>query len=354
VNDSLGHAAGDRLLITMAQRLQAGTGDDDVVARLGGDEFLVLTSGRNADRLAQMLATRLLRQLSKPMMIENIEVSVTPSVGVAIAPRDGDSLDALMRYADIAMYQAKRNGRNIAVFFDADMSECVGSRIPLEAEIRLGLEKNEFEAWYQPRVNVATGKVVAAEALARWRSVRRGMVSPAVFIPVCEETGDIIALGAQMFREAARQQVAWHRQGIDLCVSVNLSPRQFNDDGLLDMIRRVIDETGCKPEKLEIEITESVLMGNDDQTIATLESIREMGFRLAIDDFGTGYSNLGYLQRYPITSLKIDRSFISMLDSPMPIAQIVLVMCDMLNIEVVAEGVETADRRRDGPELDEG
>lgn len=342
VNDSLGHQAGDILLVEIARRLRAVVRDHDQVARLGGDEFLVLTSAPGIHAHVRALTDRIINALSQEVQLHGLPVRVTPSVGVCVARPDGKlGIHDLMQHADVAMYRAKAEGRNRAVFFSPDMQDAVRYRLHLETDLRRALQAGEFELFYQPRVEVSTCRVVGAEALVRWRHPQRGLVFPGEFIGLCEETGMIVPLGAKLLEQATQQQAQWQRRGLALTMSVNLSPRQFVDGDLLDTAQRAVELSGCDPKKIELEITESVLVGNDARTLATLQALNEMGFRIAVDDFGTGYSNLAYLQRYPIHCLKIDRSFIAGLGSASPIAQLIVTLCQMLKVECIAEGVET-------------
>ncbi|PXW95809.1 diguanylate cyclase/phosphodiesterase [Sphaerotilus hippei] len=342
VNDSLGHAAGDELLVEMANRLRSAVRHNDRVARLGGDEFLVLATADDIAGYVEQLSSRLLKVLSQPGAVRNTEVQVTPSLGVSIYPQDGTDIHTLMRHADLAMYRAKDAGRNRVAYFAPEMTAAAQKRLTMESELRHALERREFVVYYQPRVDVRSNRICGAEALVRWQHPKRGLIAPGVFISYAEDCGLIGELGAQVLEIAARQQARWQAQGLDLAVSVNLSPRQFLEGTLVEEMRRTVEATGCDPRRIELEITESVLLGNDDSTVETLEQLAGMGFRIAVDDFGTGYSNLAYLQRYPIDCLKIDRSFISkVVDSAQPIAGLIITMCRMLGVQMVAEGVET-------------
>lgn len=343
VNDSLGHQAGDLLLVEVARRLRAVVREHDQVARLGGDEFLVLTSAPGIQAHVQALADRLINALSQDVDLHGLAVRVTPSVGVCVAPPDSKlDIHDLMQHADVAMYRAKAEGRNRAVFFSPDMQDAVRYRLHIETDLRRALKESEFELFYQPRVEVKEGgRVVGAEALVRWRHPERGLVFPGEFITLCEETGMIVPLGAQLLEQAAIQQAQWQRRGLKLLMSVNLSPRQFVDGDLLATARHAVAVSACDPTQIELEITESVLVGNDARTLEILQGLNDMGFRIAVDDFGTGYSNLAYLQRYPIHCLKIDRTFIAGLGTASPIAQLIVTLCKMLSVDCVAEGVET-------------
>jgi diguanylate cyclase (GGDEF)-like protein len=344
VNDSLGHAVGDELLMHLARRLRGALGPQDRVARLGGDEFLLLVPHADAALVARQRAQELVALLSQPVQISQTELRVTPSIGLSLFPQDGQDIDTLMRHADQAMYSAKAAGRNGMAWFQPAMNAAAQSRLDLEVELRRALAHGDIRAWFQPRVSVETGEIVGAEALARWHHPQRGMIPPDVFIPVCEDCGLICELGAVVLEASARQQVAWAQQGWVLKISVNLSPRQFFYNALLQDVRDILDRTGCDPRNLELEITESVLLGHDGRTVATLEALNAMGLGIAIDDFGTGYSNLAYLHRYPVDTLKIDRSFVRALDDLPALTEMIVTMCQVLKVNMVAEGVETAEQ----------
>ncbi|WP_236687474.1 putative bifunctional diguanylate cyclase/phosphodiesterase [Chromobacterium subtsugae] len=341
VNDSLGHARGDELLVGMTARLSRLLRHDEKAARLGGDEFLVMLAAPDAAGRAEALGRDILQALGMPIRLGGMDISVSASIGISVC-RDGTlDLEQMMRHADLAMYAAKDAGRNNLMFFTPALEARTQAQLALESDIRRGLEQGEFVAGFQPRVDVASGKVVGAEALARWNHPQRGLLKPDSFIQVCEDSGLILQLGRQILAQATRQQRLWREMGLDLMVSVNLSPCQFVDPALPAMVAAVLADSGCQADRLELEITESVLLGHDDQTMRTLQALRAQGVSIAVDDFGTGYSNLAYLQRYPLSSLKIDRSFIADLDSTPAIAELIITMCRMLGLKVVAEGVET-------------
>ena len=344
INDSLGHAIGDELLIEVGRRLQAGVRGKDVVARAGGDEFLVLLNDTSDLDSLNATANRILQELAKPVLLEKHELQVTASIGISVFPKDGKDLDTLMKSADLALYQAKENGRNCHRYFSPVMKEKAETRLEIELSLRRALEQQEFELFYQPRVSIADNQIVGAEALLRWRHPEKGLVAPNHFIPVCEETGLIEPIGAWVLETAARQQKIWEKRGFPISVSVNLSPRQFKNDSLLPMIRRIIAETGCTPTLMELEITESILMGNDEKITEELQQLNELGFKIAIDDFGTGYSNLAYIQRYPVTCLKIDRIFVSNLKTNSALTELIISMCKLMRAKIVAEGVETHEQ----------
>jgi diguanylate cyclase (GGDEF)-like protein/PAS domain S-box-containing protein len=348
INDSLGHAVGDLLLQAVAKRLVRWVRAEDTVARLGGDEFILLLPGiENAD-LAVHAAQRIQESLRVPFSIREHELHVSVSVGITIFPDDGRDLDTLVRNADLAMYRAKDHGRDQYCLFTPAMNERMIKRMVLEADLRRAIERNEFLVHYQPKVDLATGRVTGLEALVRWQRPRVGLVAPDKFIPLAEETGLIVPLGLWVLRTACAQTRKWHEAGFGgLVVSVNLSPRQFRERDLVPMVGRVLDETGLPPDCLELEITENVVMHSVVEAIETLERLSSLGIRLSLDDFGRGYSSLYYLKRFPMNTLKIDRSFVADIATDRNDAAIVDTIISMgrsLNLMVIAEGVETEEQ----------
>lgn len=344
INDSLGHDAGDTLLIKVASRLKSLALGNDSVARLGGDEFLLLLGPINSGSDARQVAREVKKQLSKPFTLQGRKVRVTPSIGISVFPADGRNINDLMRHADLAMYHSKDNGRNEFSFFTKELSKAVESRINLESELMVALHEGQFVTYFQPRVDVQSNTITGAEALVRWIHPERGLVSPASFIPACEASGLIGTLGKFVLSQSVMAQKEWAKQGHNIRVSVNLSPLQFGEESLVDDLFSIVKDNGGDPENLELEITESVLLGHDQGTIDKLHALVDHGFRIAIDDFGTGYSNLAYLHRYPIRCLKIDRSFISQLDTAQPIVELIVSMARLFKLDVVAEGVETQEQ----------
>ena len=344
VNDTLGHAAGDALLVEIARRLRHAVSGSDLVARLGGDEFLLLLASRDARATVNALRDRLMRAIAEPMDLGGHQVQVTPSLGVSVYPDDGQDIETLLRHADLAMYTAKERGRNALSFYEAGMSDALQRRTVMEAELRQGLARDEFVVHYQPIVDVESGRIVGAEALVRWMHPQHGLTFPDVFVPLCESTGLIRELGARVFEQAARDQARWAAQGHVLRVSVNLSARQLVQPGFLDELRAALGRAGADPRHLQLEITESVLLGRDEALMALLRDIQALGLSIALDDFGTGYSNLAYLQRFPISTLKIDKTFIQSIDANRRVAELIVSMCQLLRLTVVAEGVETHEQ----------
>ncbi len=344
INDSLGHTHGDLLLREVAWRLTRAVRAEDFVARLGGDEFFVcLALGRGGRRSAPV-ARRILLALDEPVDVGGRVLTVSASLGLSTFPDDGHDLDTLMRHADLAMYAAKEQGRGRWVGFTAALKAEAEAQMELESSLRKALERHEFELYYQPRLSIAGNRIVGAEALLRWHHPTRGMVLPGAFIPFAEMTGLIDRIGADVLRAAAAQQRAWSEAGHDISVSVNLSARQFRDPHLKATIADIVATTGCDPARLQIEITESMLVGDDATTAETLRALAALGFSIAIDDFGTGYSNLTTIQRHPIDTLKIDQSFIATLETQPALAELIIGMCHLLDLKTIAEGVETAEQ----------
>jgi diguanylate cyclase (GGDEF)-like protein len=345
VNDSLGHAGGDDLLKDVALRLQASVRPGDTVARISGDEFAVVLADLARVDDAAIVAQKIINQLATPFRVGGRELFVTASIGIAASPSDGADAEALLGAADAAMYRAKQAGRNGYQFFTADINQRTRARAQLGSELRRALERGEFVLAYQPKFDLRTGVACAAEALLRWRHPERGVVSPAEFIPVLEETGLIVPVGEWVLEQVCRDLKAWEAAGIALIpVAVNLSARQFRHSDLDERIRAVLRKHGVDPRLIELEVTESQVMQDPEHANRMMRALSRDGIRVAIDDFGTGYSSLSYLTRFPVAALKIDRSFVAdVLDDPAD-ATIVRTIVDMahtLGFIVVAEGVET-------------
>jgi len=346
INDSLGHDTGDKLLKLIAQRLVGDIRDGDTVARLGGDEFAVLLDDIALEKDIASLAKKMLEALEPKFVIDEREFYITASIGVSNCPNDGVDSQTLLKHADIAMYRAKDLGKNNYQFYSTEMSAKAFERLTLESSLRSALELDEFVLHYQPQIDVNNKNVIGVEALIRWQHPDLGLVSPLEFIPFLEEIGQIVSVGEWVLRNACKQSVRWGDmfEKHSLRMSVNMSSRQFNDSNLVSKIRQIITDTGIDPRLLELEITESLLMRNTTSTIEAINTLSELGVRFAIDDFGTGYSSLSYLRRFPIDSLKIDRSFIRdvTIDSDdAAIATAIIVMGQSLKLDVIAEGVET-------------
>jgi diguanylate cyclase (GGDEF)-like protein len=348
INDSLGHEAGDVLLRLVADRLRAQSREGDTVARVGGDEFVVLMENCSNSADISACAQRLVEQLSLPYLLDQKDCHVTLSIGVSIFPADGSDSETLLKAADVAMYRAKETGRNNYQYYLPSMNVHTLERLELESDLRRALERGEFFLHYQPKVEIATGLITGVEALLRWKHPLRGLVPPLDFIPLAEETGLIVPIGEWVLATACARTNAWQGRGLPaLSVAVNLSARQFADSMLLAKLTRLIHASGLDPAHLELEITESVVMANGECAVAVLENLKSIGVQIAIDDFGTGYSSLAYLKRFPIDTLKVDRSFIR--DIPgnagdMKITRAIIAMAHGLRLNVVAEGVETAEQ----------
>jgi diguanylate cyclase len=345
INDSLGHRAGDELLQEVASRLNAVVRTADTVARIGGDEFVLIGTSISDAEDAAGLAARVIDVLQAPVRIAAIDIHTSPSIGIAMYPDDGTTIQALLAHADAAMYSAKQHGRGNFRRYEPGMHAGTEDRVQLESDLHNAVTLNQFQLYYQPKVDTRSGAVRSAEALIRWVHPTRGIVSPADFIPLAEECGLIGPIGAWVIREACRQARAWQDDGVPaLRVSVNLSASQFRDSGLVESIRRALDDARLQPRYLEVELTESAVMSDPEQSIAILEHLSAMGVLVSVDDFGTGYSSMSYLRRFPIDKLKIDRVFIDEIVSRPEDASIVRAIVSLahsLRLKVVAEGVET-------------
>ncbi len=345
INDTLGHTVGDALLVEVAQRLRHALRDNDTIARLGGDEFVVLVPRLKHDRHAQTVARKVLDAIAAPMPVHGQELRVTASVGVSCFARDGSDEQTLMKNADIAMYQVKETGRNGFAFYSPERDANSLERLALESSLRGALERDELHLYYQPKLDCRSGRVTGMEALLRWEHPELGLVSPAHFIPVAEETGLIVPIGQWVLRQACLQTKAWRLMGLkDLVVAVNLSPRQFQDENLLSDIVSVLHDTGMDGRWLELEITESAIVQNADNARKLLQALKALGISIAVDDFGTGYSSLSTLKTFPIDTLKIDRSFIRDLATDAEdrgLTEAIIQMGKALRLHLVAEGVET-------------
>lgn len=345
VNDTLGHPIGDALLRQVAERLRQTASPRDIVARLGGDEFAVLHYCRDGSLdSVNALSERLISSVGQPYRIEGNDIVVSTSVGIAVAPTDGEDTDQLMKNADLALYVAKAGGTGTYQFFSPQMEEALQNRRHLELDLRRSITLGQFELFYQPLVSIATGRIVSGEALMRWRHPELGMISPGEFIPLAEETGAIDALGEWALKQACQDALGWPEQ---VRVSVNLSPVQFRKAGLVDMVKAVLATSELDARRLELEITESVLLQNNVSNLEALHELRALGLTIALDDFGTGYSSLSYLQRFPFDKLKIDQSFVRDLENQpdsFAIVQSIATLGRNLKMLTTAEGVETQEQ----------
>lgn len=347
INDSLGHQVGDELLKITAQRLTNCLRESDTVARQGGDEFvLLLTSPGNAETITHTMQ-RVLYEVSQPWTANGMEFQITCSIGVTLCPHDSRDAENLLKNADSAMYKAKELGRNNFQYFAAEMNDTVTDRLELLNSLRQAISNREFVLHYQPKVSLTTGKIIGAEALVRWQGPH-GMISPASFIPLAEETGLIIPIGEWVLRTACLQHCAWQRdEHATFPISVNLSPRQLARGDMVDIVEAVLDETGMEARYLELEITESVMATDVEKSFATLTRLRALGVKISLDDFGTGYSSLSYLKRFPVDTLKIDQSFVRDIATDQDSAAIVKAIISLghnLNLTVLAEGIETQEQ----------
>ncbi len=349
INDTLGHTAGDYLLQQVAKRLLACThAPEDTVARLGGDEFTLLLRHLQSPTDAALIANKVLKSFDKALKYNEHELYSTPSIGISIYPKDGVNVVTLMKTADVGMYRAKQQGRNQYCFYTENTDIATVSRLRMENKLRQALEQNEFDVWYQPRYSMPSHKIVGAEALLRWHSPELKSVPPSEFIPLAEDIGLIVPLGEWVLRQACEENCLWQTMNCPpLHVSVNLSARQFIQEDLLSTIANVIEETEMNPERLELELTESLIMPNAEDTIETLRGLKKLGIQISMDDFGTGYSSLSYLKRFPIDTVKIDQSFIRDIHEDVDdkaLVTAIIAMAHSLKLGVVAEGVETSEQ----------
>ncbi|NJN46929.1 MAG: bifunctional diguanylate cyclase/phosphodiesterase [Candidatus Competibacteraceae bacterium] len=353
------------LLKELAQRLLQSIRRSDTVGRLSGDEFIVIipdiTGNPEALSTTITVAEKMLGKLAVPFELNNNSVRVTASIGIALYPRDAQTIDDLMKNADTAMYHAKAKGRNNYQFYAKELNATAIARLHMENQLHRALEREEFELYYQPQLDILSGRIVAAEALLRWRNPDEDWVPPDQFIPIAEETGLILPIGEWVFRRACKDAKIISQLGLDVTIAVNISVIQFQDPKLIEIITQALEHTGLKPQNIEIEVTESTTMHDHEESLALLTRMREMGLRIAIDDFGTGHSSLAYLKRFPVHTLKIDRSFVQHLTvsrQDEAIINSIVALAQNLGLEVVAEGVETPEQlhhlRRQGCEKFQG
>jgi diguanylate cyclase (GGDEF)-like protein len=349
INDSLGHSIGDKVLQIIAKRLQVVMRKEDSISRLGGDEFTILVQDLKDGTDASLLAQKIIYSLSEPINIENHTLYVTTSIGISIFPNDGISANNLLKYADAAMYKAKEEGKNNFQYYSSEMTEKAFERVVMEASLRKALSNNEFVVYYQPQIDGRTDKIIGMEALVRWLHPNEGLVFPDKFIPLAQETGLILAIDQWVMLSAMKQITAWYKMGLNPGVlALNLSMRQLGQEGCVDKLSAMLKESGCKPEWLELEVTEGEIMKNPENAIDVLKNISSMGIELAVDDFGTGYSSLSYLKRLPIDKLKIDKSFVNGLpddEEDVSIARAIIALAHSLKLSVIAEGVETKEQK---------
>lgn len=348
VNDSLGHPTGDKLLQSVAKQIEGCVRTPDTVSRQGGDEFLVLLQDLQKPDDAAIAAIRVLKAVAKPHLVDSHDLSVTASIGVSVYPEDGVTAAILIKNADTAMYQAKESGRNTYRFFKPEMNVRAVKRRSLGEDLRHALEQDEFSLHYQPKINLQSGAICGVEALIRWKHRRRAFIPPFQFIPIAEDFGLILPIGAWVLSEACSQSKAWVNAGLPpITMAVNVSTIQFQNDGFLDCLFAILSETSMDPMSLELEFTESILMRNAGLAASVLQTLKDCGVRVAIDDFGTGFSSLNYLRKFPLDALKIDRSFVSEITRGAEDAALVTAMIKIarsLKLQVIAEGVETPEQ----------
>ena len=347
INDTLGHHVGDQVLMEVAKRLKTSLREEDTLSRQGGDEYIVILPGSDADGAA-LVASKLIEVVAQPCQIEQHELIVTPSVGIAIYPHDGQSLELLSKNADTAMYRAKREGRNGFRFYTPEMQTHSARNLKLANVLRHALERHELQLHYQPQLSLQDGHIVGVEALLRWEHPEMGMVSPVEFIPIAESTGQIIQIGEWVLRTAARQLKNWMDGGmLPMTMAVNLSAVQFRQNDLPELVNRILDEEKLPHHFLELELTEAAAMDNPRAAINVMDKLHEHGIRMSIDDFGTGYSSLSYLKQFNVYKLKIDQSFVrDITDDPgdRAIVTAIINMASSLGLQTIAEGVETASQ----------
>ncbi|SED49666.1 diguanylate cyclase (GGDEF) domain-containing protein [Rhizobiales bacterium GAS191] len=344
VNDTLGHPVGDALLRAVSERLLSCVRETDTVSRLGGDEFAIVQDAVKTPEEVSLLATRLLDVIGAPYQLQGHEVVVNVSVGIALAPSDGEDPDLLLKNSDMALYRAKGDGRGTYRFFEPEMDARLQSRRVLEVDLRAALQRQQFELYYQPQIDLRTGTILGFEALIRWHHPECGIVPPLDFIPLAEEIGLIAPIGEWVLRQACAEAATWPE---NIAVAVNLSPVQFTNKNLVQSIMLALASTGLRAHRLELEVTESVLLHENDTTLSVLHQLRALGVRIAMDDFGTGYSSLSYLRKFPFDKIKIDRSFVSDMTGDADCAAIiraVVGLAEGLHMTTTAEGVETQDQ----------
>jgi diguanylate cyclase (GGDEF)-like protein len=345
VNDTLGHDTGDFILKDVAKRLVSCVLEADTVSREGGDEFVIILPDLDRPEHARTVADKILKEVAKPVEIAGHEIHITPSIGISHYPNDATDVQQLLKQADNAMYQAKDAGRNTIRYFTNDLNFLLARRLEVESKLRKAIDNEEFFLRYQPQVDIASGRICGMEALIRWNDPQKGEVFPNDFIFVAEELGLIVPIGEWVFRTACRQLKHWEDEGLPVVtVSINISPRQFMSRRLVSTLLAIVRETGADPRRIELEITETMIMRNIEQSVETLTQLRSVGMQVAVDDFGVGYSSLNQLTRLPASSMKIDRSFVmNMCDDPSSasITEAIIAMARRLKLRVIAEGVET-------------
>jgi diguanylate cyclase (GGDEF)-like protein len=346
INDTKGHSIGDVLLKKVAECLQQAVGSDCMVSRYGGDEFIILANNMDKQR-ASLLAKKILDRFSEAIDLDRNTYFITPSIGISLYPADGTDIESLIQKADTAMYQAKENGKNNFQFFSCELANLTLRKIELENDLRKALEQNDLQLYYQPQIDLETGKLVGVEALLRWKHPGLGNISPTEFIPLAEDSGLIVPIGLWVLETACEQNKAWQDAGFEaIPIAVNISVRQFQDEQFVDKVLSILEHTGLNPAYLELEITESILQNKNEST-KILNQLKEHGIRFSIDDFGTGYSSLSYLRYLPLDKIKIDKSFLDQIDvdsHQRTMAKTIIDMGNNLGFTVVAEGIEKQEQ----------
>jgi diguanylate cyclase (GGDEF)-like protein/PAS domain S-box-containing protein len=349
INDSLGHVSGDEAIKDVALRLKTQIRKADTIARFGGDEFTVILDDINNSINIVNIVKKLMHSMNEPFVINKHTIYITLSIGISIYPDDTDTADNLLKNADAAMYKAKHDGRNTYRFYTEDMTEKAFERMALESSLRQAIDRDNFILYFQPQVNGENDKIIGMEALIRWKDEGAGVISPTKFIPIAEDTGLIIPLGEWILRRGMQQIVKWHAEGLHPGrLAINISVRQLQKHHFISMLKRILEETMCQPQWIEIEVTESQIMKNPEQTILMLQEITQLGIKISIDDFGTGYSSLSYLKRLPVNTLKIDQSFVKDIpddEEAVAIVKAIIALAGSLNLNVIAEGVETQEQK---------
>lgn len=350
INDTLGHSYGDELLIDVTYRLKQVMDENDYLARIGGDEFIVLTQNLTDTASYEEKIKKIKNVFSYPFVLTTKEYFVTVSIGVAFAPKDGKTSQTLIKNVDSAMYVAKANGKNTHAYFDYTFNQKLTEKIEIQSELRKAIERDEFLLFYQAQMDLSSKKVVGFEALIRWNHPTRGLVNPDEFIYLAEETGLIVPIGKWVLYTACRQQMQWSEEGYsDINMAVNLSARQFKDKDFVKLVNDVIEETGIDPNRLELEITETIALDDLDYTISTIKELRKLGVNFSLDDFGTGYSSMNYLKLLPVSNLKIDKSFLDTVmedQNDQKIVETIITLARHLDLYVIAEGVEHSEQER--------
>ncbi len=352
INDSMGHGAGDELLKKVSNILRRLIRDTDIIGRFGGDEFVIGLLDIKSPEDAAMISNKIIADISKPFIVKDTEVFIGTSIGISLFPDDTEQLSNLIKNGDNAMYQAKKAGKNCYAFYEKKMEETAKRKLLLDSSLRHAIQNNEFILLYQPQVFSESGEIFGAEVLIRWKRPEQGIISPIEFVPIAEKNGLIVSIGEYVLREACRQTKYWHNHGYNkIKISVNFSVKQFQQKNIVEVIKLALADTGLEPEYLNVEITESLLMDNIQETIDKLQELRDFGIESSIDDFGTGYSSLSYLQQLPVAHLKIDKAFVDNVNDDHTIASAIVNLGNSLGLNVIAEGIEYQEQNEKLMEL---